>query len=123
MQTQKRSQLFGILAVYGALVVAFGAIVVFSVSANAPTRRPVTPQPPNVSNTVTLRAESWNNGYVHVWATLSESSDRYTDVRDGTRCRKLDSRRHKLGTGSTAIDYHRLDCNGTVGYVQWNQAR
>lgn len=120
MQTQKRNQLFRILAVYGALVVVFGAIIIFSVSANAPTRSPARPA---AANTVTLRAESWNNGYVHVWANLSESSDRYTDVPGGTRCRKLDSRRHKLGTGATAIDYHRLDCNGVVGYVQWNQAR
>lgn len=75
------------------------------------------------SETVTLYAEAWNGGYVHVWADLGESSDRYTDVADGTRCTKIDRSIHKIGDGSTAIFYHHLDCDGVTGYVQTNQAR
>jgi hypothetical protein len=72
---------------------------------------------------VTLRAESWNNGYVHVWANLSESSDAYTDVPESASCIRLDDATYKLGSGSTTIRYYKLACNGVIGYVEVDQVR
>jgi hypothetical protein len=73
--------------------------------------------------TVTLQAKAWNNGQVHVWHTLNEAQAAYTDVRHGTRCDQLDSKTYKLGSGATAIDYVKVDCNGVSGYVETDQAR
>lgn len=76
-----------------------------------------------VAAQVMLRAEEWNDGMVHVWANLSESSDAYTDVPESASCTRLDDATYKIGSGSTTIRYYKLACNGVVGYVEVDQVR
>lgn len=72
---------------------------------------------------VTLQAKEWNNGMVHVWSSLIESEATHVDVPESARCARLDDTVYKLGSGSTAIYYYKLACNGVVGYVERDQAR
>jgi hypothetical protein len=78
------------------------------------------------TNTVTLKAKPWNNGYVHVWHTIVEAPGvptPFTDVRDGTRCTRLDQQTHRLIGPPPPIYYYHVDCNGVVGYVEVDQVR
>lgn len=72
---------------------------------------------------VTLRAQSWNNGVVHLWQNIIESEATYTDLPDGTRCRRLDSQMHPLVGSPPLIYYYRVNCNGSIGYVEVDQVR
>lgn len=78
------------------------------------------------TNTVTLKAKSWNNGKVHVWADIVEIPGveaNFTDVREGTRCTRLDSKTHRLIGDPPPIYYYRVNCNGVTGYVEVDQVR
>lgn len=72
---------------------------------------------------VNLRAKSWDDGVVHVWSDLNESSSTHIDVAENTACTRLDDHTYKMGSGSTAIYYYKLACNGVVGYVERDQVR
>lgn len=106
-------------------VLYFSDIQIFGGSRPLP--RIPTPEPTRIlkrADQVILQAKSWNNGMVHVWADLAEGPNaRYTDVAGGTLCDKVDDRLHALGTGATAIYYHKLRCGDLVGYVEVDQAR
>lgn len=69
-----------------------------------------------------LKASPWDNGYVHIWADISEG-DAHTDVPESASCVKADNRTYTLGSGITAIDYYKLTCDGVTGYVEIDQVR
>jgi hypothetical protein len=80
----------------------------------------------SIGNSLKLVAKPWNNGYVHLWAELIEGPGvdaQYKDIPEGTVCTKLDDESHVLGSGDTAIYYFKVNCNGTVGFVEVDQAR
>jgi hypothetical protein len=77
---------------------------------------------PRPANQVVLSAKPWNDGYVHIWATLSEGEVAYTDLREGTLCRKVGGVHH-LGRGATAIPFYFVDCGDVRGYVEIDQER
>jgi hypothetical protein len=80
----------------------------------------------SIANSLKLVAKPWNDGYVHVWADLTEGPDvdaQYKDIHEGTVCTKLDNESHVLGSGDTAIYYFKVNCSGTIGFVEVDQAR
>lgn len=76
-----------------------------------------------IDSQVHLQAKPWNNGYVHMWAILSESDNNYRDVPESASCTRMDDHTYKLGSGSTTLFYYKLACNGVVGYVERDQVR
>lgn len=78
---------------------------------------------PNYSRQNTLQAKEWNNGKVHIWHTLDETTTTFTDVADGTRCTKLDDKTHRLIGPPPPIFYYHVNCNGVIGYVEVDQLR
>lgn len=70
---------------------------------------------------VNLRAKEWNNGYVHLWTDINEASAAHIDVPESASCIRMDDHTYKVGSGSTALFYYKLICNGVVGYVERDQ--
>src|SRR3982751_2850592 len=78
----------------------------------------------SIGNSLKLVAKPWNDGYVHLWSVIidgPEMNDQYKDIHEGTVCTKLDDESHVLGSGSTAIYYFKVNCNGAVGFVEVDQ--
>lgn len=118
------------------LLILFGLTALYS--AITPNRMPARPINPAVETAaaqkvlaaqiaiaaqVELKAKPWNNGYVHVWIDLNESSATFVDIPENTNCQRLDDAIYKIGSGSTTIRYYKLICNGTTGYVEIDQVR
>lgn len=72
---------------------------------------------------VTLDAKSWNEGKVHIWNSLHESSATFIDLPDGTLCEQVDGKTHRLIGPPPPIYYYHVDCDGVIGYVEVDQVR
>lgn len=90
-----------LIAVFGAIVLAQGAIS---------------------GSDVTLHAAP-GNSKVQMFATLKDGLDAkvYT-FRDGFRCEKI-SDLIRVGEGETAMFFYKLDCAGQTGYVNADWVR
>lgn len=80
-----------------------------------------TPEIEIPSNGVLLRAKPWNDGQVHLWSQVAEGDVPYVDIPENTICDRLDDKTHKLGDGTTAIYFYKVNCQGHVGYVAVEQ--
>lgn len=78
---------------------------------------------PSLGSQVILKAKPWNDGNVHIWHTLVEAEATFTDVREGTRCQRLDNLTHKLIGPPPPIFYYHVACDGVRGYVEVDQVR
>jgi hypothetical protein len=59
-----------------------------------------------------------------MWLTLREDLGQetpYATVDDKARCLKVDANLYKIGEGDTALYYYKLNCGGTVGFVETDQ--
>jgi hypothetical protein len=106
------------------VIITVVLIVILGVIKNAMDAPSQSADAASIGNSLKMVAKPWNNGYVHLWAELTEGpNEQFKDIAEGTVCTKLDDESHVLGSGDTAIYYFKVNCNGAVGFVEVDQAR